>query len=462
MAKRRNNFVVGLTVLVMLALTIAVVIYVGASDLRGKPTRTMTIRFAPTLALPPLKEDSPILFAGRQVGRISELWLAPAELTDKAKGEKRNLMCLFVRATVRSDLDLRSDCEILPEGPILGGAGLLRIQDQGKSDKTLGPNDVVEGQGMGGFAAVTEQISEIGGLLTRELDAQEKGSLMGLIKIQLDAREAGSLMAKLLQTMTDLNTISGSLKDQFDPKQGQALLAKLHVTMDHINVITGELQNQMDPKARSALLGKLQIALDTVNNSLQDVSGMLAENRPTIKTTLDNVQETTRTLNDNVVKTIADELNAENTKSLMAKIHRSVDLMTASLKDLNEITESTNEVVTLNKGTLDKILSNFKETSDHLTAAAKDLRRNPWRLLYRPTLVETKELNIFDAARAFAEAATRLDDATARLEGLTESREGKVPVDDPELKVIRSELQDTFKKFSAAEAALWKSLNIKP
>ncbi len=461
MAKRRNNFVLGLTVLVMLGLTIFVVVFIGASELRGKPTRWLTIRFSPTLTLPPLKSDSPILFAGRQVGRIEDLWLAPGEHVDERTGQKRTLMFLYVKAEVREDLDLRSDCVILPEGPILGGAGLLRIQDQGRNTEPLGPDAVVDGQGMGGFAAVTEQLSSIGESLGHELDAKYPDSIMAMVKKQLDATQAEGMVAKLLQTLSDVNAISANLRDQFDPKQEKVLLAKLHVTLDHINAITGELRNQMDPKARSALMGKLQLALDTINSSLGNVDGMLAENRPAIRKTLDNVQQTSETLKTGIAKNIAQELDAANPQSLMAKIHTSADRLGQSLEDLNRITASTGEVIALNKDTLDKILTNFKETSDHLKAATKDLRRNPWRLLYRPTLVETKELNIFDAARAFAEAATRLDDASARLKGLLESREGSVAADDPELRAIRVELQNTFEKFSEAESALWKTLNVK-
>jgi chromosome segregation ATPase len=217
----------------------------------------------------------------------------------------------------------------------------------------------------------------------------------------------------------------------------------------------------MDPNSRAALLGKLELALDTVNSSLASVNGMLTENRPTIKAAMDNIKETSDTLNTGITKTIAKELDAASPQSLMAKIHASVEKMGQSLVDLNKITSAAGEVVALNKDNLNNILANFKETSDHMKAATKDLRRNPWRLLYRPTLEETKELNIFDAARAFAEAATRLDDATSKLKALSDARGGRLSPDDPQLKTIRADLQNTFDKFNEAEAALWKNLNVR-
>lgn len=462
MAKTRNEFMVGATVLIMLTLFFIVLIYIGSGEPWGERKRPLTVRFAHTLTLPPLKTGSPVLFAGQPAGRITAMWFDKAEHKDEQSGQARKMVYLYVQAEVQERLDLRRDCKILPEGPILGGAGLLRIVDQGQSDQPLGRDQIVEGEGMGGFAAVTEQLSDLGGLLARELDAKEKDSIMALVKMQLDAGEDGGLVAKLLKTMSDLNSISGSIRDQLDPKQERTLLAKLHTTLDHINSISQELAAQMDASMRATLLGKLQLALDSVNESLGSINGMLSENRPAIRSTIQNIQQTSETLNTGVVKTVAGELDPDDPASLMGKIHAVVDRVGQSLKDLNDITTTTSEVVTLNKDSLNKILSNFKETSDHMKAAMKDLRRNPWRLLYQPTGQETKELNIFDAARSFAEAATRLDDATAKLAGLIESRGGNVAADDPQLKTIRAELQETFKKFNEAETALWKNLNVKP
>lgn len=461
MAKSRNTFALGLTVIAIVCLFFVTLMFIGGGEPWGEEMRTVTVRFAHTLTLPPLKTGSPVLFAGQPSGRITAMWFEKGEYKDDEAAKTRKMVYLYVQADVQQRLDLREDCKILPESPVLGGVGILRILDQGKSDKPLGPDQVVEGQGMGGFAAVTDQISKIGGMLSRELDAKEKDSILSLIKLQLDAGEEGGLMAKLVKTMSDLNAISNNIKNELDPKQEKVLLAKLHTTLDHINKISGVLTTQMDPSTRTTLLGRLQVALDAVNESLGTINGMLGENRPAIRATLQNVQDTSETLSTGIAKTIAAELDNDNPDSLMAKIHDAVGRVGQSLEDLNRITSTTSEVVTLNKDSLNKILSNFKETSDHMKSATKDLRRNPWRLLYRPTLEETKELNIFDAARAFAEAATQLDDATVRLSGLVRLRKGSIAADDPQLEIIRAELQQTFKKFSEAEAALWKNLNVK-
>ena len=90
-------------------------------------------------------------------------------------------------------------------------------------------------------------------------------------------------------------------------------------------------------------------------------------------------------------------------------------------KDVNVITETGRETVTLNKDQINGMLVNLKETSDHLKAASKEIRRNPWRLFYQPTVEEAAQANVFDAAREFSEAATHLDDSLTRLQALSQA-----------------------------------------
>ncbi len=462
MTKQRSNFTLGLTVVIILGTAFAVALFIGARQPWGESTRLLTVRFAHTLAVPTLKTGAAITFVGQSVGSIRSMWLSPAEYKDEKTGTTRKMLFLYVQGDVQKRVDLRADCSIVPEGPILGGAGTLRIEDHGKSDRPLGPDQVVEGKGMGGFAAVTDQLNDIGDLVARELDANQPNSLMAMIRTQLDASKSDGMVAKIVKSLGDLNAITASVRDQLDPTKEKVLLHKLHLTLDHINGITGELRNQMDPNSRTAVLGKVEVALDTLNQSLENVNGILSENRTAIRSTMENVKATSETLNNGIVKSIAGQLDPARPDSLMAKVHGAIDRMGQSLTDLNRVTATTGEVVALNKDNLNSILANFKETSDHMKAATKDLRRNPWRLLYRPTLEETKELNIFDAARAFSEAATRLDDSTSRLKALLDSKGGTIPSDDPQLKTIRAEIQKTFEKFNEAEAALWKNLNIRP
>ena len=82
-------------------------------------------------------------------------------------------------------------------------------------------------------------------------------------------------------------------------------------------------------------------------------------------------------------------------------------------------------------------------------------------MLNAPDKTETRQHAIFDAARNFAEAATRLDDATTQLRALAELHDGRIPGDSPDLARVRTMLTNSREKFGQAEAELWRQLGIK-
>ena len=145
----------------------------------------------------------------------------------------------------------------------------------------------------------------------------------------------------------------------------------------------------------------------------------------------------------------------------MAKVHVAVDKLGGSLDDLSIITANTREVVVLNKEQLNRTLANLKEASDHMKAAGKEIRANPWRLLYQPTLAEAESANVLGSARAFSEAAARLDDAIVRLQALSQATPATQPANDQQLAEIRDQLKRTFDDFNKAEKALWENLKVK-
>jgi len=336
---------------------------------------------------------------------------------------------------------------------LLGGAGMLVIKDRGVSAKKVRPDRVIIGKQGGGFFAITDALGQ-------QLDEDRPDSLLALIKTQLNPQDATSLLAKLHKSMDDLNAVTARVSAQLDAKEKSNLLAKLHSILDNVNAATGFLKAQLDADQDAAMLAKLHVSLDTLNRGLDTIVKMLEENREPLTATVESVRNTAKTLETRIAEQIARELDTSNAASLLAKIHVGVDRLNQSLEDINAITDTGREVVVLNEDRLNAMVANFKATSDHLKGAAKDIRRNPWRLLYRPTLVETKQLDIFDAARAFSEAATELDDAVIQLDALAKSEGGAVPSDDAQLVEIRERLAGTFEKFTQAEKALWKQLNV--
>jgi ABC-type transporter Mla subunit MlaD len=133
----------------------------------------------------------------------------------------------------------------------------------------------------------------------------------------------------------------------------------------------------------------------------------------------------------------------------------SADLKTA-LADLKVIAGDAKALVATNRGNIAATLQNFHETSDHLLALSKEVRRAPWRLFATPDKKEVESLNLYDSARAFASAATDLDNLADTLQVMIEAKKEGVEVDPEMLKGMVQRLKETFDRYDGAEKALLK------
>jgi hypothetical protein len=95
-----------------------------------------------------------------------------------------------------------------------------------------------------------------------------------------------------------------------------------------------------------------------------------------------------------------------------------------------------------------------------LKRGIRDLALQPWRLLGKPSARERRAQESIDLAREFSDAAARLDDAAIRLQALTNAEGTALSADDPQLRQIRSDLNDSVESFFKAEAALFERLGI--
>ncbi len=446
MPAERNAFKLGLTMILFCALFVGILVFFAP---RGGGDVTFQVRFPHNTLSTVLKPGGLVRCGGDTVGSIDSLDLQ--EMKDLRSGTT----ALFSVVTFRVDsaLGLRQDCAITPVGPLLGEGGQLVIQDRGDG-AALPPGSLIEGNPGADLANLMQALAD-------QLNAKDPTSLLAMIRKQLDSGDSKSMLGKILRSLDDINAVTASLSQQFDHREKEALVAKLHTIMDNINEATSLLRDEMDHTRDAAAMAKINRMLDTLQGGLQTAVTLVNDNREPLNQTIASIRNTSRILEKDIAERIAQQLDVSNQAGLMAKVHVSIDRMGRSLADLNAITGAARQVVVLNKEQLSGMILNFKETSDHLKGAALDIRRSPWRLFYQPTMDEVAEANVFDAARAFSEAATRLNDAAARVQAIQAASDPQTPLPDEQLNKIRDQIEQTFDNFTKAEAALWKELKIK-
>lgn len=443
----RDDFILGLTAILLVSLLVGTVLFLSPTF--GPATRRITIHFPAREGVAPIKQGSQVILSGVvTVGHVASI--EPVEVQVQTPSGVASELMIQVRADVQRDLPLYQDCLITTDQPPVGGNGTVLILDAGSPSKPRLGDEPVRGLPPQSLAAA------IGNLSRRMLGP---GGLIENIERMLDDRVDGSLTNKISRSLSDVNAMTLVLRTQLDDTAAGTLLSKLHRILDGVNAVTASLRDQTGPDNGSNLLAKLHQLLDRFDAGLQEFTAVATDNRPNIARLTGSLANAAETIDQDLVKRLSAELDRDNPTTLLGKLHAGMDSLNSGLSDVEEIVRVGRQVVVQNRPALDRTVSNFREMSEQLRLTSQELRAAPWRLFYQPTERETREMTLFDAARMFAEAATYLDDAAARLEAVIEAAPAVgATATREEAAEVRESLRAAFERFKRAEEFLYERL----
>ncbi|MHC4482397.1 MAG: MlaD family protein [Planctomycetota bacterium] len=139
----------------------------------------------------------------------------------------------------------------------------------------------------------------------------------------------------------------------------------------------------------------------------------------------------------------------EQMQETIAKADAALENVQSTIKNIKEVTDDER---------IDMIISNISEVSVNLKLTAQEVRRAPWKLLYKPKKKEFKIQALVDSAGAFAAGAERLDSTALRLQRLIAATDDKQQVDKDKIESMVSELESSFEQFQEAERKFWEEL----
>lgn len=445
MKARRQDFLLGLTVVSMIALLIASILFLAP---RGNVrVRNVEVHFRQESGVAPIKRGSPVTLSGAlQVGKVTEVGRIYRTSGAGRPGE----LLIRVAMEVDEDLTLYEDVQISTDQPPVGGAGIIVINYVGTPGRHVYTGGPIEGLPPQSFAAVI-------GTLSRQVLGP--GGLMEKVNYAFDARAEGSPLYRVNESLTHLSELTAELRLQLNPRERQTLLSKLHLMLDDIGATLAALREQMEAERGTALLAKVHVAIDRLSDALAAASQILKENQSPLGETAQHVASIARKIDEEMLARLLSELNRDDPNTLLGKLHVGMDNLNGALADVQAVSDTARRVVVLNRPALDKTIENVQTMSAQLKLAADEIRIAPWRLLYQPTQRESDELSIFEAARTFAEAAAYLDDASARLQSVVDStRIGAHAEAEAEFREIRQTIKTAFERYQRAEQALFEKL----
>lgn len=173
----------------------------------------------------------------------------------------------------------------------------------------------------------------------------------------------------------------------------------------------GEELNKLSPKAQELIANlnerviQLRTTLDRVNDvlndknranvsaSLEQLHGILAENRPQIKNTLNHISSASAKIEPLIdqLRTATNQANEtlKHVDSMLADnkedIRESVKQLRKALISVNELTAKLNEVLDDNSENIDQIILNLRDVSENLRQFTDDIKERPSTLVIPKT-----------------------------------------------------------------------------
>jgi ABC-type transporter Mla subunit MlaD len=388
--QERNAFKAGLFIVISVALIIAVIVAIKGVGQIIEPYQVRNASFTLTDDVSGLRIGDDVRVGGLKVGIVRSLSIEEASDLREAR--------ILLTFRIPRRLVLREGARLGVQNTVTGAAW-LNFDTLG-AGQPLPEDFVLKGQ-PGAYAQIINSINT----LTPELQG----------------------IAHDLRTVT---------------------LPKLNTTADNAAAFTGDLRSQLKP-----IIERYNNVADRLAETFTHLRDIFGDTKLDLKTTIANLKDSTGTIKDKLPPIL------EKLDSALAKANTSLDGAQQAIKDLTvtmdhakNISGDIRSILIRNRSRIEEVAADIKDTSNNLKYATAEIRRSPWRLLYKPRPGEMANANLFDATRDFAEGANDMSDAAVALRDAL-----KDPQADPKhIQKLVDDLDDRFGKFQKVEDELWK------
>lgn len=441
-ASRRNNVIAGSFLILSLALAVFISILISDARERLTPTDIYYVRFSVAEGALGLKPGAPVTLAGHQVGRVTGVELARSPIDPSAGGPGVVPAGVDVQIRIRSDIALYENAMALLQIPLLGTMSVLNIASVG--DGTA----VEDAQGLSPLLEPGERL--VGRIAPPAFLAQAGYGPEEVNQVRAIIDTAANVMERV-------DRVAASFEDQLTPT-----LSTARTAMEDVQTLTGRIRQKAPAwtesidrtltsadEAASRLGPIAQRAEEGVGEArevLGSVQGLIGENRPRIDRTVAHVEASASAVRETTVpllnETLAGARDATGT--------------------MGELAGDARTLLAGQTPNIERMLANLRLAADQFKLTAIEVRRNPWRLLYRPKTRELESEMLYDATRAYAEAVSDLRAASEALQTVSSEGAGAgvLGAGSPErIRAMTEEIRKAFEEYQEAERLLLERIS---
>jgi ABC-type transporter Mla subunit MlaD len=420
MPKNRSALRAGILMLGSLALIVAVIVGIKGMAWLSEHTQTYLVAFDLKTNIGGLRIGDEVRVGGFKVGEVKHIALR------KDDDPKRPPYFILIAFTVPEKYSIRQDAQIRIDGT-LTGTSWLNFEDLGKGNLLKSDFPLI-----GAPSATTELLAKISGM------APEIQGVLGDIRTKT--------LPGINDTLADVRAKTVPLVNTTLDKFGQTADA-FKKTGDNATALTADMRASYKP-----VIDKYNAVADKAVAMMEAIRALFGDTTADFRTTVANLRQSTDSLRTKL-PTILDKVDG-----VLGKVDTVVDSLNKTMVDVRATMASAKDlaagaeaVVVGNRTKLDTMIASLKTTGDNLKAATAEIRRSPWRLLYKPAPNEMGNLNLYDAAREFAEGANNLNDSAGALRDAIKSNQSSPE----ELKKLMDKLDQSFSNFKTVENKLY-------
>lgn len=393
-----NNVRAGAFVLIAIALAFASILALSTLTQRLKRQETYTVRFPLALGASGVEVGSLVMVGGRSVGTVEEVILR----TQKEGDIPPSVDCVV---QVDAAIKFYGSPVAYLERPLLGAGATLNFSSVGDaaSQPPLPPDSVMRGD-----IAAPSFLAQAG------YGEEQKGQLQAILK-------RGEEIA------ANISDAAREIREHITP-DARAVIADIRERsprwLDRVDSIT----------ANADEFGK---RLPGIGEDAREIAAKIRatidENRERFDRIIANVDSATRHFDDDTLPLI-DGLMREG-RVTVAEARTAVDRV--------------NSFIVEEEPGLRKSLANARLASDQLRLTLAEVRRSPWRLLYRPDAKEMEFELLYDSARTYADAVS---DLRAASDSLRAAQAAPNAPDAAQIRLLLENVEKSFDTYRKAES----------
>jgi ABC-type transporter Mla subunit MlaD len=415
--RSRNNLRAGFFVVVTLALGVAT--FLALQQFSWTSRTQYRLRFLVENGVAGLNIGSEVRVGGIKRGRV----LAIVPVTEDGR-----LTRIDVDFDLDSSITVYPNAQAVRVSAILGNTSWINFVTVGAPTATLADGSVTRFEPLGPNGVL--DAIESPGLLTNIVGAK-----------------TAERFVEVIDAIADASTVLRKFPDDYDASVAPALRAA-NDTVQQIRTDYGRWRTNVDQTLANAeqAAANLERATRTADESMIAVRDAIRDGTPKIASTLDSLQSASANADD-VVRGVKEDALPKLLTALQAG-EDAIITFSGILDDVDgELAQRLPDIRTF--------LTDLRSAAGQLKLATIEVRRSPWRLLYRPSTDVLAHEQLYEATRAFVVATGDVRAASEGLQELLRKRPDLVDTD-PELRDrLRTSLIDAVDRYEEAQRRLY-------